>query len=53
MVEQKIKKGYKQTELGIIPEDWKIGNILDDDPTNNSTLKARIGWQGLTTEDFS
>ncbi len=47
MVEQKIKKGFKQTELGPIPEDWKIGNILDD-----STLKARIGWQGLTTAEY-
>jgi type I restriction enzyme, S subunit len=47
MLEQQIKKGYKQTELGIIPEDWKVGNILDD-----STLKARIGWQGLTTAEY-
>ena len=34
MVEQKIRKGYKQTELGIIPEDWEtkkikhIGNVI-------------------------
>lgn len=24
-----IKKGYKQTELGVIPEDWEIGNLGD------------------------
>ena len=29
MVEQKIRKGYKQTELGIIPEDWVIGKLED------------------------
>ncbi|MEA5403244.1 restriction endonuclease subunit S [Arcicella sp. DC2W] len=38
---------YKQTEIGIIPEDWEIGNML-----TNSTLKARIGWQGLTTSEY-
>jgi len=27
MVEQKIKKGHKQTELGIIPEDWDVQNV--------------------------
>ncbi len=29
MVEQKIKQGYTQTELGIIPEDWIIGKLED------------------------
>ena len=24
-----VKKGYKQTEIGIIPEDWEI-KTLDD-----------------------
>ena len=42
-----LRAGYKKTEVGVIPEDWKIGNIL-----NNSTLKARIGWQGLTTAEY-
>ena len=27
MVEQKIRKGYKQTELGVIPDDWSIVTI--------------------------
>jgi|APSaa5957512535_1039671.scaffolds.fasta_scaffold18552_2 type I restriction enzyme, S subunit len=27
MVKKKIKKGYKQSELGIIPDDWNIENI--------------------------
>ena len=42
-----IKTGYKQTEIGVIPEDWdskKLGDI--------ATLKARIGWQGLTTNEY-
>ncbi|WP_292461000.1 restriction endonuclease subunit S [Methanothermococcus sp.] len=55
-----LKKGYKnlpkskicelpngKTEIGIIPEDWevvKLGEI--------SFLKGRIGWQGLTTNEY-
>jgi len=42
-----VKKGYKQTEVGVIPEDWDVNNLID-----NSTLKARIGWQGLTTAEY-
>jgi type I restriction enzyme, S subunit len=39
--------GFRSTEIGEIPKDWKVENILD-----NSTLKARIGWQGLTTAEY-
>jgi len=42
-----LKKGYKQAEVGVIPMDWDVKNLLD-----NFTLKARIGWQGLTTEEY-
>jgi len=42
-----IKKGYKQAEVGVIPMDWDVKNLLD-----NFTLKARLGWQGLTTEEY-
>lgn len=42
-----IQEGYKQTEIGVIPSDWGTGNMF-----NNSTLKARIGWQGLTTAEY-
>jgi type I restriction enzyme S subunit len=38
---------YKKTELGIIPSDWEVKNLSD-----NFTLKARIGWQGLTTAEY-
>jgi len=47
MVKKSIKDGFKQTEVGIIPEEWQVQNILD-----NSILKARIGWQGLTTAEY-
>ena len=40
-------KKFKITDVGAIPEDWKVENILD-----NSILKARIGWQGLTTAEY-
>lgn len=39
--------GYKKTEIGVIPEDWEIINLGE-----SSTLKARIGWQGLTTKEY-
>ena len=38
---------FQSTDVGIIPADWKVENILE-----NSTLKARIGWQGLTTAEY-
>jgi type I restriction enzyme S subunit len=40
-------KGMKHTEIGKIPDDWEAVNIA-----GNSTLKARIGWQGLTTAEY-
>jgi len=43
----KIPEGYQQSEIGIIPIDWNVHNIIE-----NSTLKARIGWQGLTTAEY-
>lgn len=42
------KQGYKYTEeFGYIPEDWEVKNII-----KTSNLKARIGWQGLTTAEY-
>ena len=43
----KIPPDYKKTEIGIIPEDWEVKNMEEV-----STLKARIGWQGLTTSEY-
>ena len=43
-----VKKGYKQTEVGVIPKDW------DEKPFNKvSFIKGRIGWQGLTKAEFT
>jgi len=42
-----MRNGYMQTDIGIIPNEWKVSNIIE-----NSTLKARIGWQGLTTAEY-
>ncbi|MCF8229434.1 MAG: restriction endonuclease subunit S [Bacteroidales bacterium] len=42
-----LTKNYKHTDYGIIPTDWKeivLGK--------SSLLKARIGWQGLTTAEY-
>jgi len=48
MVRQKIiPKGYKQTEIGVLPEDWEVATINE-----SSILKARIGWQRLTTKEY-
>ncbi len=38
---------FKITEIGEIPEDWKIANIRE-----TTLLKGRIGWQGLTTKEY-
>jgi type I restriction enzyme, S subunit len=43
-----IKASYKQTEVGIIPEDWSIQPLLDI-----STMHGRIGWQGLKQSEFT
>ncbi|MBT3052890.1 MAG: restriction endonuclease subunit S [Candidatus Thiodiazotropha sp. (ex Codakia orbicularis)] len=41
-------KGYKQTELGEIPEDWYVSDLKDV-----SSMYGRIGWQGLKQEEFT
>lgn len=42
-----VRNGYKQTEIGLIPDDWDVLNL-----GKSSILKARIGWQGLTTAEY-
>ena len=42
-----IEKGYKETEIGVIPNEWNLINL-----GNHFSLKARIGWQGLTTAEY-
>ena len=42
-----IPQGYKQTELGIIPEDWEIVNL-----GNVAKVNGRIGFRGYTVADL-
>lgn len=44
---EEIKKGYKMTDVGVIPEDWEVKNVQD-----TCMIKARIGWQGLTKSEY-
>jgi type I restriction enzyme S subunit len=42
-----LKKGYKQTDIGIIPKDWsvtKVGEVCN--------IIGRIGYRGYTKEDI-
>jgi len=42
---ESIKKGYKQTEIGVIPEEWKVAELGSLGQTYN-------GLSGKTKEDF-
>lgn len=42
-----IETRFKRTEIGLIPDDWEIFSIGKD-----CIVKARIGWQGLTTSEY-
>ena len=48
MSETIIKQNYKQTEVGLIPEDWEVKKMSEI-----SSLKGRIGWQGLKQDEFT
>jgi type I restriction enzyme, S subunit len=43
-----VKAGYKQTEIGIFPNDWVIVPLK-----NVSSMHGRIGWQGLKQSEFT
>ena len=43
----KIKEGYKMTELGEIPIEWKVKSLDDI-----CDFKGRIGWRGYTKDDL-
>ena len=47
MINNNIPQGYKQTELGIIPEDWEIVNL-----GNVAKVNGRIGFRGYTVADL-
>jgi type I restriction enzyme S subunit len=43
-----LPRGYKQTEVGVIPEDWEVKPLKVV-----SSMNGRIGWQGLKQEEFT
>ncbi len=43
-----VQEGFKQTEVGLIPGDWDLFVLSEI-----SSLKGRIGWQGLKKEEFT
>ncbi len=43
-----LKPGYKQTEVGVIPEEWDVKPLK-----MISSMSGRIGWQGLKEEEFT
>ena len=42
-----IQEGYKQTEIGVIPNDWEVKNIGDV-----CQIFGRIGFRGYTVNDI-
>lgn len=49
-----IPQGYKQTELGIIPDDWEVKRISDFTSIitggTPSTLRPVLGWKYYVDE---
>ena len=44
-----VRAGYKQTEIGVIPEDWEQVNALGEigvvtDRSNVSAKRCSVGW---------
>lgn len=42
------KKGYKQTEVGVIPEDWGVTRISEV-----GEVRGRVGWRGYAKRDLT
>jgi type I restriction enzyme S subunit len=42
-----LRPGYKQTEVGVIPEDWEVGSISDLVHTMKSGLSRRLQVQDI------
>lgn len=40
-------KGYKETEIGLLPTDWELKSV-----GTHCIVKARIGWQGLRSDEY-
>ncbi|CAE6500794.1 restriction endonuclease subunit S [Candidatus Nitrosotenuis uzonensis] len=44
----KTKTKFKQTDIGMIPEDWEIDKL-----ENHLIIKGRIGWKGLQISEYT
>jgi type I restriction enzyme S subunit len=42
-----IPQGYKETEIGVLPDDWEVGQV-----GNYCTVFGRIGFRGYTVNDI-
>lgn len=42
-----IETKFIHTDIGLVPEDWTLLSIKED-----VSVHARIGWQGLTTNEY-
>ena len=42
-----VLKGYKETEIGLLPTDWELKSV-----GTHCIVKARIGWQGLRSDEY-
>ena len=42
-----VLKGYKETEIGLLPIDWELKSV-----GTHCIVKARIGWQGLRSDEY-
>jgi type I restriction enzyme S subunit len=42
-----VRPGYKQTEVGVIPEGWTLKRIGD-----TAEVRGRVGWKGYTKRDL-
>ncbi len=43
-----MKSKFKQTEIGMIPEDWAVDRL-----ENHLIIKGRIGWKGLQISEYT
>ncbi|MDB4432021.1 restriction endonuclease subunit S [Akkermansiaceae bacterium] len=42
-----LKEGYKQTKVGVIPDDWKLSKL-----GSLGEVRGRVGWKGYTKKDL-
>jgi type I restriction enzyme S subunit len=47
LTHKKFKKVEIRNRIYNLPEEWRISNLSE-----TSTIKGRIGWQGLTTKEY-